>query len=245
MPLFTKSLKLRSFKNKRVGRYLLYALGEIILVVAGILIALQINNYNEERKKDNQITGVLQSITYDLEQDTLAVGAAIRYYEARELVASEIINDKYDKDSFRACLLCPTLISTYAPFKINDKGYLQLKDIVDSVEEKDTLTVEIVQFYNAFGALLSDFGEEVKDFTIENVKEWRDEQPWFSKVTSGRPDPQLYEYMNSQSYKNKVAYYYAIVCKNYLNMLRAYKNNASEVLKRIKERNADMLTQKS
>ena len=39
MPLFTKSLKLKSFNNKRFGRYLLYALGELILVVAGILIA--------------------------------------------------------------------------------------------------------------------------------------------------------------------------------------------------------------
>ena len=142
-------------------------------------------------------------------------------------------------------MLCPNLISTYAPFKMNDKGYLQLKEIVDSVEEKDTLTVEIVQFYNAFGALLSDFGEEVKDFTIENVKEWRDEQPWFSAVTSGKPDPRLYEYMDSQTYKNKVAYFYAIVCKNYLTMLKAYKTNATEVLKRIRERNTGDLSQKS
>ena len=245
MPLVTKSLKLRSFNNKRIGRYLLYALGEIVLVVAGILIALQINNYNEERKNDKLINGVLQSITYDLEQDTLAVGATIRYYETREVVARDIINNKYDQDSYKTCMLCPNLISTYAPFKMNDKGYLQLKEIVDSVEEKDTLTVEIVQFYNAFGALLSDFGEEVKDFTIENVKEWRDEQPWFSAVTSGKPDPRLYEYMDSQTYKNKVAYFYAIVCKNYLTMLKAYKTNATEVLKRIRERNTGDLSQKS
>ena len=34
----------------KTGKYLKYALGEIILVVFGILIALQINNWNEERK---------------------------------------------------------------------------------------------------------------------------------------------------------------------------------------------------
>ena len=32
------------------GRYLKYAIGEIILVVIGILIALQVNNWNEKRK---------------------------------------------------------------------------------------------------------------------------------------------------------------------------------------------------
>jgi hypothetical protein len=33
-----------------IGRYLRYAFGEIVLVVIGILIALQINNWNEESK---------------------------------------------------------------------------------------------------------------------------------------------------------------------------------------------------
>lgn len=37
------------FKGK-TGKYLKYAIGEIILVVIGILIALQINNWNEGRK---------------------------------------------------------------------------------------------------------------------------------------------------------------------------------------------------
>jgi hypothetical protein len=36
-------------KNK-TGKYLKYAFGEIVLVVIGILIALSINNWNEERK---------------------------------------------------------------------------------------------------------------------------------------------------------------------------------------------------
>ena len=36
----------------KTGRYLKYAIGEIVLVVIGILIALQINNWNEENKAD-------------------------------------------------------------------------------------------------------------------------------------------------------------------------------------------------
>jgi hypothetical protein len=36
--------------GNKTGKYIKYALGEIILVVIGILIALQINNWNENRK---------------------------------------------------------------------------------------------------------------------------------------------------------------------------------------------------
>ena len=37
-------------EENKTGKYLKYAIGEIVLVVIGILIALQINNWNEERK---------------------------------------------------------------------------------------------------------------------------------------------------------------------------------------------------
>ena len=47
--LFRK-IRQRLLSENRFSKYLLYALGEIILVVIGILIALQINNSNEHRK---------------------------------------------------------------------------------------------------------------------------------------------------------------------------------------------------
>jgi len=49
-----KLLRLFRFEilnNNRIGKYFLYALGEIILVVIGILLALFINNSNEKRNK--------------------------------------------------------------------------------------------------------------------------------------------------------------------------------------------------
>ena len=50
--------------ENKVNRYLLYAFGEILLVVIGILIALQVNNWNEERK---QLTKEKELLTYVLE----------------------------------------------------------------------------------------------------------------------------------------------------------------------------------
>jgi len=46
MLLFLKKIRRQIIADKKVGKYLLYALGEICLVVIGILIALQINNWN-------------------------------------------------------------------------------------------------------------------------------------------------------------------------------------------------------
>ena len=47
---FFRKIRQKLLEQNRVSKYLLYAFGEIILVVIGILIALQINNWNEVRK---------------------------------------------------------------------------------------------------------------------------------------------------------------------------------------------------
>ena len=59
--------------ENKTGKYLKYAIGEIILVVIGILIALQINNWNEQRKVDGEILKTLNEIRSNLISDSLSI----------------------------------------------------------------------------------------------------------------------------------------------------------------------------
>ena len=62
----------------KVGKYLRYAVGEILLVVIGILIALQVNNWNEGRKERIQKNLFIHSITSDLKLDTLMLNQTLK-----------------------------------------------------------------------------------------------------------------------------------------------------------------------
>ena len=53
--------------ENKTGKYFKYAIGEIVLVVIGILIALQINNWNENRKEKNQSIFYHQQLINDLQ----------------------------------------------------------------------------------------------------------------------------------------------------------------------------------
>jgi len=64
------------------GRYLKYAIGEIALVVIGILIALSINNWNEASKKNKLKEGYTLNMLNDLTTDTLQLNANIELNEA-------------------------------------------------------------------------------------------------------------------------------------------------------------------
>lgn len=68
--LFRKIRQQHLIKNK-VGKYILYAIGEILLVVIGILIAVAINNRNERKKLDAQLETYRTSLVEELEQDII------------------------------------------------------------------------------------------------------------------------------------------------------------------------------
>ncbi|PHS62798.1 MAG: hypothetical protein COB12_10295 [Flavobacterium sp.] len=67
-------------KNK-TGKYLKYAIGEIILVVIGILIALSINNWNENRKNSVLIKSYKNNLIENLSIDSLKINETISKIE--------------------------------------------------------------------------------------------------------------------------------------------------------------------
>ena len=68
-------------ETEKKGKYLKYAMGEIILVVIGILIALQINNWNENRKQQSADLMFLETLRTELNLDTIALSQRISDYK--------------------------------------------------------------------------------------------------------------------------------------------------------------------
>lgn len=66
---FFRKIRQKLIIDNRFGNYLLYAIGEIILVVIGILIALQINNWNEEQKTNKWESRFLVDLRNELTTD--------------------------------------------------------------------------------------------------------------------------------------------------------------------------------
>ena len=63
---FFRRIRFELMEQSKTSKYLKYAIGEIILVVIGILIALQINNWNENRKLKQSENKILAAIQQDL-----------------------------------------------------------------------------------------------------------------------------------------------------------------------------------
>ena len=68
---FFRRIRQQLLTENKLGKYLLYAIGEIVLVVIGILIALSINNWNEGLKIKSQERDVLLQMKRNLEADII------------------------------------------------------------------------------------------------------------------------------------------------------------------------------
>lgn len=63
---FFRHIRKQLLTENKFSKYFLYAIGEIFLVVIGILIALQVNDWNENKKQENRKTEVTKSLVVEL-----------------------------------------------------------------------------------------------------------------------------------------------------------------------------------
>jgi len=76
----------------RLTRYLIYAIGEIILVVVGILIALQINTWNESRINKDKEKLIINDLRKEFEKNKVKLDSTINYHRALFEATQEVMS---------------------------------------------------------------------------------------------------------------------------------------------------------
>ena len=76
---FFRKIRQNLLTENRFSKYFLYAVGEIVLVVIGILIALQVNTWNQHRINQNLELKLLEDLKRDLKTDLKNLSTKIEY----------------------------------------------------------------------------------------------------------------------------------------------------------------------
>jgi hypothetical protein len=147
IPFFRKIRKKMADDNKPM-KYMRYAIGEIVLVVIGILIALQINNWNEDRKENNIENKILVEISNGLRQDLLDIRSNMSEHRAG-LKACEYYFDLFTNKQVQADSInyyYTYLTRGYISIQ-NKSGYESLKSRGLELIKNDSLRIEIIKLY--------------------------------------------------------------------------------------------------
>ena len=95
---FFSRIREKLLSENRFTRYMFYALGEIILVVIGILIALSINNWNEDRKNHQEEIQLVRNFVEDLNLDLVDFQDASDELDSQLSVVDRVIGPMLDND---------------------------------------------------------------------------------------------------------------------------------------------------
>lgn len=230
---FFRKIRRRLLDNGNFSRYLLYAAGEIFLVVVGILIALQINNWNETRKNNKQLDQILTTIRQDLVSDTLEVRLVLDNYEARKSVFDRVLSDSATMEDYRNQPFFGVLVTTFVPVTIEKRGYDQLNAFNNFTNnESEFIVSQVTEFYTFFLETIARNKTILEEDSKKNLEFWKEEKDWFAEISQSKLPGRYFDYvLGDPDYKNRVAFHRLLVYGNYTPYLDAFQTNALELIK--------------
>jgi len=139
--------------ENKTGKYLKYAIGEIVLVVIGILIALQINNWNEIRKQRQIELKYFYNLKNDLKADDELLNAMIDLANSK-VKAAKNVKLKADHDSISSLYdFSNEMITLFFvdEFRPNDNTYDEMKNSGNfSTIQNDDLKLKLMNLKKTY-----------------------------------------------------------------------------------------------
>ncbi len=200
---FFRKIRYDLMEKNKTGKYLKYAIGEIILVMIGILLALQINNWNETQKMNKwerrfliDLKSELKSNLIQLERiDTGQKRAGNACIELKSLIKTATIKDKSTIDSIYSLTLAQT---TFFPTTgVYDSGLSAGK--IENINNSK-LKYAIMNLYNHFYKRLV-YNGEIVDKVIANIDLDRD--TYYDRTSSKLKS---WEYIKNPEFTLKLDY---------------------------------------
>lgn len=147
MSNFFKSIRKSHLMKNNSKKYLKYAIGEIILVVIGILIALQINNWNEANKAEDEELKLLKQIQSDIKTNNEDILKITETLDNRiQNMDTVLLALKKKTYTLRSSLFLSTLHNK-SFLNVLNSGYKQLGNSSKSLIKNDTILNKILELY--------------------------------------------------------------------------------------------------
>ena len=227
--------------ENKFSKYLIYAIGEIILVVIGILIALSINNWNQEQQQKKVLNNIYATIKADLQQDIKNIDNIVTSSESIEKDYLAIINKTRKKEDFKNCKNCRYINFGYPNIKLRKNGNELLQNYnQQNNTSSDSLSIKLNSLYldltNNISVDLEELATNSNSF-LEIVKYT---QPWFADLNFSGPSTYsdaFIEYaLTDFGYRNTTKVLYEMYFKNYIPHLKEYRTKSLEIIALIDEK---------
>ncbi len=208
---FFRKIRQQLLSEGKTGQYLKYALGEIVLVVIGILIALAINNWNQNRSNTALANLHLKTVSQNIKEDLVQLNYMHKFTDTtltyskkltKQFQTLDSIDDKTTKYMFYLLLEKSTSPNKSGIETINNSGELSFvdKDIQDMILNYYTTLDHILAREEISNTFIKNRYEpyffEHYSFTVNPKTLWKTVQDYYKE------DPRTPKTLDSVSFLN-------------------------------------------
>jgi hypothetical protein len=208
---FFRIIRQKLVQENRVGKYLLYAVGEIILVIIGILIALSLNKANEAKTQEKKIEVILRQIQVELLTSIEHANFEIDYSRKQDSLINLVMNRKvtaadYKKPENRMLLN----LHFGALLRMQDEGFNSLMLKSEVLPDKYTALVNGLKGHYIFGKELMELSNKLADERqLTGQEQMRANTDWIGEHNyfgGTLPDGAIDYFLNNLDYRKSLSY---------------------------------------
>lgn len=222
MMRFFSKIRYKNLTQNKAVKYLGYALGEIVLVVIGILIALEINNWDRQISTEAEIEKLFNLVEIELVENLSNFDDFNSYYDQKDSLISLVLSDHVDRDDYNENAELRGLIINSREFWIKDDAYKQLIERRRDIPEKYSLNV--TNLINAYEKKIAidNWNIEVDNFAKRTFEYYEITPPYGNGKYTDLIDYKL----SSSLFKGRVRVFRSYFRQNLLRHVKEFYCNA-------------------
>lgn len=236
MKIFNQQ-RFQLLKDARMRKYLTYAVGEILLVIIGILIALGINNWNQNKQLENNNIELQKKALIQLDKDIQSLEVFQKDLDTLNQTYRKVLGRDYDRDKVNDGGVISTIL-----FEVNtlslDRHFNNLVDnaTLDDSKASEEL-IEVNSTYKLYLKNIEDIEDVIFNRTTDNLSEIEKTQNWYSELITDlicRNDCINY-LLNDEAHKSRIATLRFLYISGYGNIIESFHEDLTRAKALLKD----------
>jgi hypothetical protein len=168
---FFRRIRQKLLSENKFSKYLIYAVGEIILVVIGILIALQVNNWNEDRKLNLESQEIYNALNSEFGKNRIVLKERIDFLEDANKYVDHILSYINKKEGFFKTINIDSILVRSLNYGNYNPANSTIQEIISSGKlnliEDDNLKQNLFNWMQ----ILQDTNEDFKNQDLQHQEQ--------------------------------------------------------------------------
>tara|TARA_R110000751_G_scaffold74057_1_gene149886 strand:+ start:5333 stop:6064 length:732 start_codon:yes stop_codon:yes gene_type:complete len=206
MRFFNKA-RFKHMNTSGLRKYMMYATGEIILVVAGILIALWINNWNKEEQIAIANVQLQEKVLTQLDKDINDLDQFLKELDTLDNTYLRVLEREYDKTIVDKKGILSTILFDVKDLSLDKQNSNWIDNAVLHNSQASENLINLSGIYKSYFKDINDMEQIIYNKFTTNLEYLEETQPWYTTlITDLKCENDCINYLlNSEEHKSRIA----------------------------------------